>query len=86
MPKLPNQTWFFIENNGLPFDNIIKRKVQYYVKNNPGQSIKVKSIYYENKEDIEAFQTYNVFVIVSLADKPVYLIRDLTILAVMNFV
>ena len=58
MPKLPNQTWFFIEDNGLPFDNIIKRKVQYYVKNNPGQSIKVKSIYYENKEDIEAFQTY----------------------------
>ena len=58
MPKLPKQISFFIEDNGLPFDNIIKRKVQDYVRNNPGQSIKVKSIYYENKDDIEAFQTY----------------------------
>ena len=58
MPKLPKQISFFIEDNGLPFDNIIKRKVQDYVRNNPGQSIEVKSIYYENKDDIEAFQTY----------------------------
>ena len=58
MPELPNQLWFFIEDNGLPFDKIIERKIKNYIKNNPAQSAKVKSIYYENKEDIEAFQTY----------------------------
>ena len=58
MPKLPNQLWFFIEDNGLPFDKIIERKIKNYFKNNPAQSAEVKSIYYENKEDIEAFQTY----------------------------
>jgi DNA polymerase III alpha subunit len=58
MPKLPDQLWFFIEDNGLPFDKIIESKIKHYIKNNPAQSAKVKSIYYESKEDIEAFQTY----------------------------
>ena len=48
----------FIENNELPFDKIIERKIKNYIKNNPAQSAEVKSIYYENKKDIEAFQTY----------------------------
>lgn len=58
MPNLPNEICFLIENNGLPFDNIVETKIKYYIKNNSGQSIEAKSIYYENKEDIEAFQTY----------------------------
>lgn len=58
MPKLPEQIWFSIEDNGLPFDRILQTKVEDFIKNNPNPSVKVKSIYYENKEDVEAFQTY----------------------------
>jgi len=58
MPNLPEQILFNIEDNGLPFDQILESKVKQFIKNNPNPSVKVKSIYYENKEDIEAFQTY----------------------------
>tara|TARA_E500000318_G_scaffold109702_1_gene123292 strand:+ start:1008 stop:1685 length:678 start_codon:yes stop_codon:yes gene_type:complete len=58
MPKLPEQIWFSIEDNNLPFDRMLQNKVEDFIKNNPNPSVKVKSIYYENKEDVEAFQTY----------------------------
>jgi DNA polymerase III alpha subunit len=46
---------FFIENNGLPFDNFIQRKVKEYKSNNIQLT---KSIYYKNKKDAAALQTY----------------------------
>ena len=63
MPSLPKDIHFFVERNSLPFDSLIEKKVRDYVSQNSAlcgeENIKlVKSIYYENKEDVEAFQTY----------------------------
>jgi hypothetical protein len=49
---------FFIESNGLPFDQLIKNKVEKYCKLYNLQSEEVKSIYYENKDDAESLQAY----------------------------
>jgi len=49
---------FFLEENGLPFDDLIKEKVELYCSENNNSTASVKSIYYNKKEDFEAFQTY----------------------------
>lgn len=49
---------FFIENNGLPFDDLLKHKVLKYCEDHKYPSEDVKTIYYKSKKDIEAFQTY----------------------------
>ncbi len=49
---------FLIEDNGLPFDNLIKEKVELYCSENKYPMEPAKSIYYKEKEDFEAFQTY----------------------------
>ena len=51
---IPSNVPFFIERNGLPYDSILEDKIVSYTKNIE----LVKSIYYENKKDVEAFQTY----------------------------
>ena len=54
MPNLPKDVTFLLEDNGLPFDHIIKSKILSLTSNTQ----MVKSIYYEHKKDVEAFQTY----------------------------
>ena len=49
---------FFLEDNHLPFDLIIREKVFEYCKKNNYPTEETKSIFYETKEDFEAFQTY----------------------------
>ena len=62
MVSVPSDVPFFIERNGLPFDMILEEKIVDYITNtfgNVDEHIELsKSIYYENKEDVEAFQTY----------------------------
>lgn len=59
MPNLPDTIDFFVEKNNLPFDQFIQKAVDRYAVISPKRKrIKVKSIFYENKEDVEAFQTY----------------------------
>lgn len=48
----------FIERNGLPFDDLIEGKVKNYASKNGLSTEVVKSIYSENKSDLEALQTY----------------------------
>ena len=48
----------FIERNGLPFDALIEEKVTNYASKNNLKTEIVKSIYAENREDLEALQTY----------------------------
>lgn len=49
---------FFIESNGLPFDFLLKQKtVDYCLKNNYNY-FNAKSIYYNKKSDLLAYQTY----------------------------
>ena len=45
---------YFIEDNNLPFDKILESKVAEYCPS----PVKTKSIYYKNRKDFEAFQTY----------------------------
>jgi DNA polymerase III alpha subunit len=49
---------FFIEENGLPFDDLIKSKVEAYAASMGHATQLAKSIYYEHKEDAESLQTY----------------------------
>lgn len=49
---------FFLENNYLPFDQQIRKKVIDYCKNFKYDYSESKSIYYNKKEDFEAYQTY----------------------------
>jgi DNA polymerase III alpha subunit len=51
---------FFIEYNGLPFDLILKNNIEKYALNNSCSIHQVKSIFYKNREDFEAFQTYKL--------------------------
>jgi DNA polymerase III alpha subunit len=49
---------FFTESNGLPFDSAVEEKVLEYCADHKIETELVKSIYYKQKSDIEAFQTY----------------------------
>lgn len=48
---------YFIEDNNLPFDEILKSKVEEIVTDKL-LAIKTQSIYYENKEDFLAYLTF----------------------------
>lgn len=49
---------FFVEDNGLPFEYLIKDAIKKYAQNNKIRIIKAKSIYYNNKKDIKPYITY----------------------------
>jgi hypothetical protein len=51
---------FFVEDNGLPFDNLIKDAVEKYCGVNGYPMEKTKSIYYKNKKDFPAYLTYKL--------------------------
>ena len=48
---------FFVESNSLPFDSLLRDRVERYA-NKKDKIIKTKSIYYKNKSDVKALQTY----------------------------
>lgn len=48
------EPFYFTEDNGLPFDSLLEEKVRSYCKS----PIQTKSIYYKDRKDFEAFQTY----------------------------
>ena len=51
---------FWVEKNNLPFDQLLREKVIAFSDriNRPVKT--VKSIYYKNKKDVEALQTYKI--------------------------
>jgi len=57
---LPSDIPFMVEDNNLPFDCLINDKILSYCKNHNNELIQAKSIYYENREDVLAFQTYKL--------------------------
>lgn len=61
---------FFIENNDLPFDELIKAKVISFVKNNNLESLNVKSIYYNSRKDFKAYLTFRCINNRSILNKP----------------
>jgi hypothetical protein len=48
---------YFVEDNNLPFDGILKSKVEEIVSDKM-LAVKSQSIYYENKEDFLAYLTF----------------------------
>jgi len=48
---------FFIERNGLPFDALLEESVKSYCSADEPIEL-VKSIYYQDRDDFEAYQTY----------------------------
>ncbi len=50
---------FFIEENDMPFDTIIKEAVENYSSSNQKcELVKAQSIFYEKKSDFKAYQTF----------------------------
>ena len=49
---------FFIERNELPFDSLLEKKVIDFCETNGYNTELSKSIYYRNRSDFEAYQTY----------------------------
>lgn len=61
---------FFIEDNDLPFDFIIKDKTENYCKLNSFESYRAQSIYYAKEEDFTAFQAFRCLSKRSDIEKP----------------
>lgn len=60
----------FTENNGLPFDFILRNKVLNFAKNTNLESLETKSIYYKNKKDFKAYLTFRCVNNRSTLNKP----------------
>lgn len=60
---------FFIEDNGLPFDEILKSKTLEYAEDK-NKLIKTKSIYYKDRKDFMAYLTFRCINNRSTLEKP----------------
>lgn len=60
----------FVEENDLPFDDIIKNKVKKYAEENSLEVYKVKSIYYNRKKDFKSYLTFRCINNRSILNKP----------------
>lgn len=49
---------FFIEDSGLFFDEVIEEGIRNFDKDDKFEKVKTRSIYYKNREDFMAYQTY----------------------------
>jgi DNA polymerase III alpha subunit len=56
----PLSPLFFLEDNGLPFDNLVARQVESFCAHFSFPTQEAKSIFYENRADAEALQTYKI--------------------------
>lgn len=60
----------FIEDNDLPFDIIVKNKMEKYAKENNLELYKVKSIYYNKRKDFKTYLTFRCINNRSILNKP----------------
>jgi DNA polymerase-3 subunit alpha len=61
---------FFIENNSMPFDHLIKSKVLEYISKNKNNILKTKSIYYRLRSDFKAYLTFRCINVRTSLNKP----------------
>lgn len=61
---------FFIEDNGLPFDYLIKNKIEKYSQENKLELYKAKSIFYNKKNDFKSYLTFRCINNRSILNKP----------------
>jgi DNA polymerase-3 subunit alpha len=60
----------FIEDNDLPFDLIIKDKIEKFAKENELELFKTKSIYYNKNKDFKTYLTFRCINNRSILNKP----------------
>jgi len=62
---------FFVEENDMPFDQIIKEALEFYCSADHGCTLtQAQSIYYENPESFKAYQTFRCILNKSKLSKP----------------
>jgi len=61
---------FFLENNNIPFDNLIESRVVDYCSKNNNKTLNTKTIYYKNKNDFKAYLTFRCVNIRTTLNKP----------------
>lgn len=60
----------FIENNGLPFDLVLKNKMEKFSKENELEIYQTKSIYYNKRKDFKTYLTFRCINNRSILNKP----------------
>tara|TARA_B100000085_G_scaffold62127_1_gene54927 strand:+ start:5865 stop:6632 length:768 start_codon:yes stop_codon:yes gene_type:complete len=60
---------FFIEDNDLPFDDLVKARVEQYCEDKY-EIVNTKSVYYKDKKDFKAYLTFKCINNRSVLDKP----------------
>ena len=60
---------FFLENNDLPFDDLVNKRVMQYC-DDKYETVKAQSIYYKDKKDFKAYLTFKCINNRSVLDKP----------------
>lgn len=70
LPDFPVKPTFFIEDNNLPFDSILKEKVLEYCVAENCEVIEAKSIFYYKYEDFEPYMVFRCLEERSNLDKP----------------
>lgn len=61
---------FFIEDNDLPFDSLVKQKALSFAKNNNLKIYKTKSVFYKERKDFKAYLTFRCINNRSVLNKP----------------
>ena len=61
---------FFVEDNEMPFDNLLKNKLTEYFNKISAQMLNVKSIFYKTKKDFKAYLTFRCINNRSCLNKP----------------
>jgi len=61
---------FLLEDNDLPFDFIIKDKINKYIKENNYELYKAKSIYYNKRNDFKTYLTFRCINNRTILNKP----------------
>ena len=61
--------FFFTEDNGLPFDSILKRLIKDYAEGKY-EILKAKSIFYKDRQDFKSFLSFKCINKRSTLDKP----------------
>jgi DNA polymerase-3 subunit alpha len=61
---------FFIEDNDLPFDSLVKQKALSFAEKNDLKIYKVQSVFYKEKKDFKAYLTFRCINNRSVLNKP----------------
>ena len=51
---------FFLENNKLPFDHLLRAAIEQYTKAHGYKTEEAKTIYYKDRKDFAAYQTFRI--------------------------